>query len=673
MRICLATESPDPSGLGEQMLALAQLMAPHADISLVAPSATDLSRRARAEGIATRQLDDGVARWLRQRQFDVVHIHAGIGWEGHALARAARESGAKVVRTEHLPWLLTEPSDIGAYQDGLESVDRLIAVSASVADTHIDSSLVGKERITVVPNGITPRAPRRTRDAVRRELGIAPGVPLLLHVGRFAAQKNHALLLDALGHLDGALQLLLVGSGPDEVAVARRIAADGLGDRVRLLGRRDDVPDLMAAADLLLMPSRFEGLSLVLLEAMAARLPIVACRSPGIADALDDASAWLTDAAPDAFAGAIVDALAAPDERQVRAERAAARQAADFTATRMADDTIAAYQIDKERPRMTTTRLAFIGAGGIAHRHIGVLESMDDVEIVGFFDPDAARADEAAGRTGARSFADIDAMIAEARPDALFICVPPFAHGPAEEAALRHRLPFFVEKPVALTLAAAEDIAGRLDGLVTGVGFHWRWLDGVTRAEHALGGRKPRLMSGYWLDSTPPPRWWWRQDQSGGQFAEQVTHIVDMARRFGGRAVRVFGLAEHTARAGFDDLDVATSSTASIQFDSGAIANISATCLLGWNHRVGLHLFGDGIAIELTDRDVMIDTGHGRPVTGNDGDPVWHQDRAFIDAVQGKENRIACDYADAVETLRIIDAIGRSVESGSAVTLEGAR
>ncbi len=116
-------------------------------------------------------------------------------------------------------------------------------------------------------------------------------------------------------------------------------------------------------------------------------------------------------------------------------------------------------------------------------------------------------------------------------------------------------------------------------------------------------------------------------------------------------------------------LDVPTVSTASLQFGSGAIANFASTCLLGWNHRVGLHLFGDRLAVELTDRDLMVDVGQGRPVRGAQGDPVWREDRDFIDAVQGKENRIRCPYADAVETHRVALAIGESARTGAAIAL----
>ena len=121
----------------------------------------------------------------------------------------------------------------------------------------------------------------------------------------------------------------------------------------------------------------------------------------------------------------------------------------------------------------------------------------------------------------------------------------------------------------------------------------------------------------------PPPEWWRREDRSGGQIVEQATHIIDLARFLAGDVTEVYGLAARRARPDFPDVDVPTASTAALRFASGAIANLSATCLLRWSHRVGLHVFADGLALEITDHDLMVDVGQGRPVRGADGDPVW--------------------------------------------------
>jgi predicted dehydrogenase len=96
------------------------------------------------------------------------------------------------------------------------------------------------------------------------------------------------------------------------------------------------------------------------------------------------------------------------------------------------------------------------------------------------------------------------------RADAVYVCVPPFAHGPAERLVLDRGLPLFVEKPVALDVATADDIARRVaaSGVVTGTGYHWRYLDVVERARTLLTDSPASLAAGYWLDKRPPVGWW---------------------------------------------------------------------------------------------------------------------------------------------------------------------
>jgi predicted dehydrogenase len=262
-------------------------------------------------------------------------------------------------------------------------------------------------------------------------------------------------------------------------------------------------------------------------------------------------------------------------------------------------------------------------------------------------------------------------MLASLDLDAAHICVPPFAHGEIERDLIGKEIPFFVEKPITLDLEMAQQIAAAIAeaGLITAVGYHWRYLDTVDQARALLVDNPPQLLSGYWLDQTPPPRWWWKRESSGGQTVEQTTHIIDLARYLAGDITRVFGLASHTARDEFPGLDVATVSTASLCFASGAIGNIASTCVLRWGHHIGLNIFADGLAIELTDHDIMIDVGKGRPVRCTEGDPVWRQNRDFIDAVRGFENRIRCPYAEALATHRVAIAISQSAESGHPVEL----
>lgn len=315
---------------------------------------------------------------------------------------------------------------------------------------------------------------------------------------------------------------------------------------------------------------------------------------------------------------------------------------------------------------MGQLRIGFIGAGGIAQRHLAVLDGFDDLRVAAVADISLQAARAAAEPRGARAFFDLDSMLAAETLDALWICVPPFAHGAPERAAIARGVPFFVEKPLAVDLAQAEAIGAEVErsGLITASGYHWRYMDTVEEARRVLGRRPARLVTGYWLDATPPPLWWGREAESGGQVNEQTTHIFDLARWLVGEVEEVFAVAARTPRAAWPDVDVDEASTATLRFASGAVGTISSTCLLGWGHRIGLNLFGDDLVMEVTQGELGVYGAPGTIERHAGIDPVAAQDRAFLDAVKGEANAIRCTYADALATQRLTAAVRRSARSG---------
>lgn len=683
MRVLLATDSHDPSGVGEHMLTLASALAELAvEVKLLFPdhhAGQRLAQRGMALGISAQAVTD-LAAAIHNADADIIHVHAGIGWEGHGLTAAVGQSGSAVVRTEHLPWLLTDQAQIAKYADAVQDVDVVISVSRLAAGgwRRAHARMSGWSlTVAAVPNGITPLPSFRKTGS--------DSTFTLLCVGRFTAQKRHRTLISALRRLRDRgvyVRLLLVGAGPLQDAIQRQVDRLGLTAQVEFMGIRDDVPALMAQSDLLVLPSAFEGLPLVVLEAMSAGLPVVGARIDGIAEALGDDHPWLVPSGSRALADAIAAALSDPDARAAVATAQADRFAKLFTAQRMAQDTFRIYRAaQKARFHRNYERtgqimkLGFIGAGGIAHRHFGVLETMPDVSIVAVADPDQDRADEAAQRLGARAYKDHEQMLEAEELDAVYICVPPFAHGAPELACIAKGLPFFVEKPLSLDISLAEEIAAEVEtaGLITAAGYHWRYLDTMDEARRHLEANPAHLMTGFWIDQTPPPRWWWREDASGGQVVEQATHIIDALRFLAGDVTEVFGMSARRDRPDFDGLTVPTATAGTLRFASGAIANLSATCLLRWNHRVGLHVFSDSLALEITDHDLMVDVGCGRPVHLAEGDPVWREDRDFVEAVMGRDNRIRCPYAEALETHRVALALSKSARTGAVVRMEGLR
>jgi predicted dehydrogenase len=320
-----------------------------------------------------------------------------------------------------------------------------------------------------------------------------------------------------------------------------------------------------------------------------------------------------------------------------------------------------------------TTRIGFVGAGVIANRHLGVLLGFDDACVVAAADPSGEQVRAFVERCGATPYGDVEAMLRREALDALYICVPPFAHGAPEEAAIARGVPFFVEKPLAADLPTAEGIAQRVaqSGLPTAVGYHWRYLDTVTRARDLLRERPARLALGYWLDFTPPPAWWTSAALSGGQLVEQTTHIFDLARVLVGEVTTVYTASSRLPRPAFPTADIDNASAVTLHFASGAVGAIASTSLLHWPHRIGLHLFAEGMAIELSEFELMVDVGQGRPVLKAAGDPFAAEDRDFIDAVQGKPNHIRVPYEEALRTHRLAVMAARSAREGRPLEIPG--
>jgi glycosyltransferase involved in cell wall biosynthesis len=344
------------------MVTLASALQGQAEVSLLfadTPEAQFWAGKARAAQLANtmisaHELAAGGAAYaavLDDYRPDVVHVHAGIGWEGHGLTASAHNAGVPaVIRTEHLPYTLRalkDPKLETTYACGAASAHRIICVCEAARQTFRMSG-IDRERYTVVHNGIMPISPQRSRDAVRQELGIGND-RMILTVARFTEQKRHITLLNALPALLAAcpdVRLAWVGNGPLEDELRRSAAKLGVADRILFLGRRTDVPDLMAAADLFCLPSFFEGHPLVVLEAMAAGLPVVATRSLGTTEAVRNGETGLlvpVDNAP-VLAHAIARIL--NDESLAARFKAAGRHAVHhkFSATRMASATLAVYQ-----------------------------------------------------------------------------------------------------------------------------------------------------------------------------------------------------------------------------------------------------------------------------------------------------------------------------------------
>lgn len=361
LNICLFTDSREPSGLGEHMLTLAAELLPHYRVLFVCPP-TDrgqkLLARARQLGcsIMALNLDSetsayaALERRLRRLAICVFHCHAGIGWEGQRGVHAARQAGVPVVvRTEHLPYLLTDEGQRRDYQKLWPLVDRFICVSAEAYTSYLQTGMPS-DKLCVVRNGIRSTPAQADPAAVRAEFGLPQTAQIVLTVARMTEQKGHKHLLDALptviAHEPNA-HFIWVGDGPLLDDLRRQAQQLGIDER-RLIfaGFRQDIPRLLAAADLFVLPSLFEGLPIVILEAMAAGCAIVGTTVCGTREAIEDeVSGRLVEPGnPAALATGIIEGLCHKESIARWRETARRQYQQLFTAARMGRETADIYE-----------------------------------------------------------------------------------------------------------------------------------------------------------------------------------------------------------------------------------------------------------------------------------------------------------------------------------------
>jgi glycosyltransferase involved in cell wall biosynthesis len=240
----------------------------------------------------------------------LVHAHGLRAGLVAAVARRLAPARPKLVLTLHnaLPERggLVRPVLASLERATIRSADVVLAASGDLAD---NARRLGARDVRMAPVSAPPLPPvRRTREEVRAGLGMEEGRPLVVAVGRLHPQKGYEFLLDAAarwGGADGGLRPLvaIAGDGPLHEEMAGRIRAERLP--VTLLGRRDDVADLLSAADVCVLPSRWEARSLTAQEALRIGTPLVATRTGGLPELLGDAA----ELVPVGDAGALADAV----------------------------------------------------------------------------------------------------------------------------------------------------------------------------------------------------------------------------------------------------------------------------------------------------------------------------------------------------------------------------
>jgi myo-inositol 2-dehydrogenase/D-chiro-inositol 1-dehydrogenase len=320
-------------------------------------------------------------------------------------------------------------------------------------------------------------------------------------------------------------------------------------------------------------------------------------------------------------------------------------------------------------------RIAFIGSGGIAQAHAKGLAQREDVTFAGAFDVVAQRAQDFTAQYGGAPYDSVTALLDKAQPDAVWVCLPPFAHGEAELALAERGIPFLVEKPISNSMDTARRVLDALErtGTFGAAGYMTRYRAGVNRAREILRQDTPVLVHGGWVGGTPGVAWWRVKAQSGGQIVEQTTHIFDLARYLIGEPKVVYAWGTRGFVQDMPNYDVEDASTVMVEFENGAVGNLVSCCASRAGGGVHLTVAATQHYLSFTGWEhtlVLRKAQAEEEQIAGEMNIFEIEDAAFIEAVQtGDTSLVRSPYADAIKTLAFCLAANDSLESGQPIVV----
>ncbi len=343
-----------------------------------------------------------------------------------------------------------------------------------------------------------------------------------------------------------------------------------------------------------------------------------------------------------------------------------------------------------------SVRVGFIGAGGNAVWHMGFVKDIPEAQIVAVTDIAFEKAQAAAERFGARAYASHKQMLKSEELDCCYISIPPYQHGEPELDVIQRGLPFFVEKPLALTLDLAQDILERVEqrNLGTCVGYQIRYVDVMDKAREMVKQTFVNAVNAHYVCGAIGG-WYTRMALSGGQIVEQATHLIDLMRYILGEVDWVTATKRTGARVNADTLDATALGKGSIseaaaglevhryniwdatallmQFDGGFPATFLCSCQVPYMWDVLLDIFTTDFRLKLTfgKMEVIRKVGGELKTEIIQGDESPKIDATFIEAVKtGDFSKVRSSYKDAVESLRVTLAAVEAAKTGNLVKLK---
>ena len=317
-------------------------------------------------------------------------------------------------------------------------------------------------------------------------------------------------------------------------------------------------------------------------------------------------------------------------------------------------------------------KIGFIGCGGNANGHLQQLFNMENARIVATCDIEETRAASSAASYNANPYTDHKKMLEREILDAVYISLPVFAHGQPELDVIECKLPFFVEKPVAINMEIANEIekAVAAAGLITCVGYQLRYLGSTQLARQILDSKVVNMVVGrYWSGTGrgASGSWLHQMSMSGGQLVEQTTHTIDMMRYLVGEVEAVYAIQTNRI---LKDIDCPDNNCLTLKFKNGAIGSLTASWSYDpsdWSHANVLDILYDDQTIHW-DADNLQVKENGQLVSKQA--PGLSIDEVFVDAVYTCDSsRILSPYSDAVKSLEISLAANQSAQEGVPIQL----
>lgn len=315
-------------------------------------------------------------------------------------------------------------------------------------------------------------------------------------------------------------------------------------------------------------------------------------------------------------------------------------------------------------------KIGFVGTGGIANHHLRQLKDIEEAEIVALCDIVEEKAQAAVETYGGTAYTDYRKMIDEQTMDAMYVCIPPFAHEDAEILAAQKGIHLFVEKPVALTMEKGIEVCEAIEkaDVMSCVGYSMRYSSGAAIAKKFLADKTIAMVACDRWGGVPGTPWWRVMDESGGQLVEMATHQVDMIRYLAGEVKEVYARYALRTLQDMENFTVPDVQAVLMEFDSGAVGYISTSCAL---------VDGGGQGrLEFVLEDMRMIYGGSkpqiRPKDAAEIEPLTESilsiDEAFISAVsENKPELIKTPYPDALRSLDVTLAANKSAVEGKPV------